>query len=535
MKIYILVITILLSISSVFAQKPIIDLDHDISAITVYLNNAEINRTATTDIPVGKSTLVFKGISTKIMEKGLKVKVSNDVKVYAIDIEKNKVIWEENKLPEDFEKQETTLAAEKRLLNIELNTLKREWEFLDKNMKINNDNDPDFSQLDKGYDYFREKTKAIQTKIYDTKNSLKEVDEKKADLNILQQKSRQKTKKTTTSISVTVSSNKATTADIELRYHVDNAVWKPYYSLRAGSQNESITFDYQAQIYNDTGNDWIDKPLTLAIMSTSDDVSKPQLDPWVLNDYNSYNRNREGQLNKAKGRYKDQKKEVNTTFDVLQIDDLSTRFEIKDLHSIPADARPHLIDVTSYHKPASYYTLAIPKVREGAFLIARIGNWQNTGLMDGPINLYHKDTYQGTSQLKINQQINDTLDISLGNENAYTITRRKVSGISKKKLIGFLIKEIMTYEIIVKNNKNEAGSIEIRDQLPISTDKDMEVKALETSNAQLDELSGQLTWKINLKPNESKKIRLKFSVKYPKNKQGSVNYNKKQIITPRYF
>jgi len=47
----------------------------------------------------------------------------------------------------------------------------------------------------------------------------------------------------------------------------------------------------------------------------------------------------------------------------IAVDDLSTRFKIKDLHLIPSDATPHIIDVTTYTKDANYYTLSIPKIK----------------------------------------------------------------------------------------------------------------------------------------------------------------------------
>ncbi|MGK0388978.1 MAG: hypothetical protein ACI94Y_001711 [Maribacter sp.] len=73
-----------------------INVSHDIEAITVYLNSAEITRKAQASIPAGKSDLVFKGISSRILEQGMKIKLSEGVKVYAVNIEKNKNIFEED-------------------------------------------------------------------------------------------------------------------------------------------------------------------------------------------------------------------------------------------------------------------------------------------------------------------------------------------------------------------------------------------------------------------------------------------------------
>jgi hypothetical protein len=58
----------------------------------------------------------------------------------------------------------------------------------------------------------------------------------------------------------------------------------------------------------------------------------------------------------------------------------------------------------------------------------------------------------------------------------------------------------------------------LKDQYPISTDKDIEVELLESSGAVINKESGVLTWKLELAPGESKKYRISYSVRYPKDK-----------------
>jgi hypothetical protein len=94
---------------------------------------------------------------------------------------------------------------------------------------------------------------------------------------------------------------------------------------------------------------------------------------------------------------------------------------------------------------------------------------------------------------------------------------------------------VLTYEFVIKNNKNEAARIELRDQLPLSVDKSVEVKALELSSASLDPINGLLKWNLDLEPNEIRRLRLSFSVKYPKSKRGILAHDKWKIVTPRYF
>lgn len=59
----------------------------------------------------------------------------------------------------------------------------------------------------------------------------------------------------------------------------------------------------------------------------------------------------------------------------------------------------------------------------------------------------------------------------------------------------------------------------VEDQFPMSSNTDIVVKQIESSNAKIDEKTGKLTWEFELAPKETKKLKIEYSVKYPKNKK----------------
>jgi len=61
-------------------------------------------------------------------------------------------------------------------------------------------------------------------------------------------------------------------------------------------------------------------------------------------------------------------------------------------------------------------------------------------------------------------------------------------------------------------------NIILTDQIPVSNDKDIIVKPLITKGADLDETTGLLTWKLKLSSNESKSLKLSYSIESNKNK-----------------
>ena len=58
----------------------------------------------------------------------------------------------------------------------------------------------------------------------------------------------------------------------------------------------------------------------------------------------------------------------------------------------------------------------------------------------------------------------------------------------------------------------------LKDQYPLSTDKEIEIELIESDKAKVNTETGILSWELNLKPNETKKIRISYKLKYPKDK-----------------
>ena len=202
--------------------------------------------------------------------------------------------------------------------------------------------------------------------------------------------------------------------------------------------------------------------------------------------------------------------------ETIEINDLTREFHIPELQSIKSSRKPTTMELTSYELEATYKHMAIPKQDKDAFLTAGISNWQNLHLIDGTMNVYYQNAFIGQTFLNT-RNIEDTLKLSLGRVQQVLVTRTKKIDESKKRLIGGTTKETLSYEIVVKNNSNKAIEIDLYDQIPIAQDSEIKVDIIEISDANLNELNGQLSWYLKLEPNTSKRIVITFSVSYPKN------------------
>ena len=205
------------------------------------------------------------------------------------------------------------------------------------------------------------------------------------------------------------------------------------------------------------------------------------------------------------------------TLEEIEISDLSAEFDIKTEYTIPSDAKPYIIDVTTYNLPASYKYFSIPKADKSAFMLARITGWEELELVAGPANVYMGGTYVGQSYINT-KSTNDTLDLSVGRDNKIMVSRTQLKDFNTEKVIGNNKKSTYSYEIVVKNNRKSAITIDVEDQLPVSQSSDITVESIELSKGELNPLTGKIKWKLTIEPGEAKKINLAFSIKYPRNK-----------------
>ena len=174
----------------------------------------------------------------------------------------------------------------------------------------------------------------------------------------------------------------------------------------------------------------------------------------------------------------------------------------------------------------------MPKLDKDAFLLANIVGWEQLDLVPGPTNVYFSDTYVGQSYINT-RNVGDTLRLSFGRDKKVVISRKLLEEYSDKKVIGNNRKDNYTYEITVKNIRDIPIKLSLFDQIPISQDSDISVSIEETSDADYDETTGRLLWKINLAPGATKKYKLSFTIKYPKGKKITVQKYRK-VSSPKF-
>ncbi len=125
----------------------------------------------------------------------------------------------------------------------------------------------------------------------------------------------------------------------------------------------------------------------------------------------------------------------------------------------------------------------------------------NKNLLPGNASVYFNGKSVGKTYLDP-YTIKKTHNLSLSREISIICERILEKKFSSETKIGDNIKLERSYILKLKNNKDLPITLVLVDQIPLSTDKSIDVQLIESSQAELNKNSGKLIWNIILNPNE---------------------------------
>ena len=509
-----------------------------IKHVTVFQKAAQIERTARVQLPSGKHQIIISNLSTQINENSIQLRGDKQLSILSIYFQRN---YLKDAVPSSKLKsiQDSILSMESKLqdVNDERWLLQEEKDLILKNKVLSNTgNNNSTEELAKRADFYRSRLREI-LKAQKTQNIKQK--EYQGILRKLRahQNELGNQRKHVGEIVVEVESNTSQIVNLNLAYNIQNAGWYPLYNLRSNSINEPLKLDYNAKVYQRSGVDWEDVKISLSTSNPQANIQKPTLTPWRLAfvqpvEYprpgSNMKSNRATAYSGSMASSKDKMEsddsrlaETNTfTPPPVQISQLQTAvsFDLKTRYTIPSDNKQHGVIVAQYELPADYTYYAAPKLQTKAFLLAKTSDWHQYNLIPGRSNFFFQNTFVGNAMLNLSG-MQDTLDISLGRDDNIIMDRKRVKDYCKVYAIGADKREEIGIRTTITNNKNVAIEMIVEDQIPVTTNNQIEVTLLSSKKAEFNEHSGKLKWVIKLKPGETKELNFSYSIKYPKDRK----------------
>lgn len=533
-------VAIVFSISA-NAQKPVF-IQAKIESARVYANGAELKHKTTAQISSGTSEIVITNVANSLNESTIQIGVPKNVTVMSVqfsnayleeyDNNQNspllKPVRDSIKLVEsDIKKLQNTRYTEQKAI-----------ELLDKNQQISSSQNFSVLELTKMVDYYKTKRTELSNSVdaLEKKETLL-IEKHQALTGRLQFNENKVESVSNGKLIVNVMSNQAGNIPLEISYVTDQAYWQPSYELRIDKMNEPIQLLYKAQVMQDCGIDWKNVKLSLTSGEANQNTFAPDLNTWFLN-YKTGNARMNRMAPKAMVQgVSSQDKAVNSemmadynmvqnevagisTMDAytqMNESQLNLSFDIDVPYTILSNGKHHAVALKEIKVPAEYSYVAIPKLDLNAYLIAKIKNYGDYNILPGEANVIFEDIYVGKTYITPDAN-EDDLKLSLGKDQNIAITRSLINDKSGTKTLSSRKVQDFVYEISVRNNKKQNVELVLEDQIPISSNSDIEIVLTDKGNGELNTENGKISWSVNLKTNETKKIRFGYQIKSAKDK-----------------
>lgn len=542
-------------------NKDTVNADAIIPNATVYFGyGAELTHQSKVKVDAETKAIVISHLSTTIDINSLQISVPEDV---ALLSHKYQVFYpmappvikskEVEKLEDSITLTQKEIGRIDNLIVIEQEILTKTGLLIETTIKTSGNKEVTSAEVLKLLEYYNSKIEKSKTNVYNYNQNINTLNEKIAFFRkriteistVLPLK-----EKPYGQVFLQVMCKKASEIPVELSYYTRNAGWTAIYDIRVNSKTNKVKMIYKASLTQTTGIDWKKTKLTLSTGTPNFGVNAPVLSPWYLQLYvpgiytdlqrraaqgnaarnmiQSYGDDKvlsEVVVADANGYYKQEKLKDQTIdpstlqqYTTLNEGQLNTNFEIDLPYDIESDGQLHSVTIKDQEITCTLKNYAVPRMDKDAYLLAEVADWQNLDLLPGDANIIMDDTYIGKSVIDPNSTA-DTLNLSLGRDKRIAVKRSLVKELSSLKTSGKESKQVFTYEILVKNNKLTDVNLLLKDQFPLSTIKEVEVKLDDAGAAIINEETGVLTWKLDLKPGESKKVRFSYTVRYPKDKK----------------
>ena len=529
----------LLSANLFFAQKPIYT-KAKVTAVKVYRNSAELQNTVSFSIPSGISEIVIGNISEEINEKTIQIGVnSKNISIlssqftsdYSTDFKMDTTNPQIKKVNDSIKIVENLISKNR----IELDANKKAVELLDKNQTVLvGSNSSNVAQLTQLTEFYTNKRIELENKLVSLKTKGDDLSKKLSRL-----KSSLKTKEQKEAeefadgvIVLKLMSPAAGNIKLNINYLTDNVSWKPYYEIKAEKISAPLDVTFKAIVKQNTGLDWKGVKLTLINGNSSRNNYAPTVSPWFI--YARSPKEREIQREEAsliktravasKAEYADKDIALEGRAEVVAVgyagfnvntNELNTSYDIDIPYDILSNNEDHLISLYQQKIPADYQYFTAPNYNREAYLLAKIKDFSKYNLVSAPASIIFENMYIGETRISPDQT-NNEMNITLGNDPKISIRREDIQDKSGEKFLSSYREKVVTYDLVIKNNKKEQISIEVKDRFPLSNNEAVKIEVLDKSGAAKDDEKGFLTWNIKLSPSETKKLRVSYKVRYPK-------------------
>lgn len=332
----------------------------------------------------------------------------------------------------------------------------------------------------------------------------------------------------TTVVKVTLNTSRALQTEVYIRYFQDNAWWSPSYEARLDSNTGELQLVQQAEVNQETDENWNNVTLTLSTSEPSGELQAPVLDSRFLDLYKPEVAKRERRLStyKAQGAVAtDQLEEIIVTGakrsgPQTTVGGFAVTYDMPGRSSVTNDSEESVtLDLASFNFSTKLVTIVVPRESEEAFLTARFTYDQKLPLYRSDMTVFVDGVFAGYSTMPTALP-NAEVDLPMGQDRRIEVNAVALGDTSGDKGIVRKRRTVATdYVFTLTNRRATSSTVEVHDLYPVSRNKAIDVNVPKTATppteTDLDDEPGLILWRKELASGDSWQIRHQYTVSYP--------------------
>jgi hypothetical protein len=569
--IYYLTVSILLS-SGYASTTNTVEVRGEVSDVIVYRGQALVTRTIEVELPAGSSEIIVTDMPDRLVTDSLSAKGPEGVSIASVRYREKKTTEdtreEVKELESKIEQVKKNQFLTKRDLDIANWFFERfsgRWDLFANVGQDDPNRVPIQPQaIESLADYLEAKAIKYHENVVASESRQQDLEKELKNLERELNKLRSQVSSFEREAVISLTQNKKGSPILKFSYLVDAANWLAQYNLRAQPASGSVTIEYNALVFQTSGEDWNDVTVQLSTAQPAMIATTPGVEPMEVKlgqptsslsrfkrlaedkiekdassgyaraepeyrdlsqqmEYNIAMRHQAGVKGKAgeemlnKAAVAQQVMELQADLDEVQVikaqtmrigrvEGVSVTYDIPGRLSVPSKTAQQLVNITSFDCKADFYAVGSPILTDYVYLQGDISNNSDTILLAGPASMYRDDEFAGKGNIDL-VTMGEKFTAGFGVDSQIRISRefkdKKVDTLFGNRIDTF------NYRIAIENYKNTNVKLQLLERIPYTKDEELQIQAFETNTPLSKDPDyvrtlkdkGILRWDLQLAPN----------------------------------
>lgn len=502
-------------LATAFAQSN--EVQWPIDAVTVYEQGAKVERQGAVRLNAeGKASITLTGLSTDVHAEMLQVALGEGWSL-ASHLFATAVPHESAELAEQKQAAiEASMRANRQTFALRealLFTYEEEMAMIRSNRSVNGNELLLVDDLRDHANFWRERVKELSYLMLELRMEMDDLTTEHAELQAELDTWRGSAETREGQWTLRFAGPANSSADVRVSYVVSEAAWSPVYDAEV-SESGQIQMKRYASVFQATGNDWEEVPVTFVVGNPLQSIAPPVAEKKSLglaysNVANAYSWEAQASFDDYEGR--DDFREDQTASNAIE----RYAFQPASAIKIPGDGTRERIYIEAFELAGDLSYLLMPEYSDDAYQLVNSGEWTKAQLVPGRVQVIAGGVYRGGYFMQLPAP-GDTLQIPLGQDVRVRSNRTRVMDRCTSTVFGGSRKTTQSFEITLENQHNRPVAVAVQDAIPVANSSDIQVEVLGLSGGELDPVSGHVVWELELAPNERRTLSFGYEITYPK-------------------